>query len=190
VIHETVTEDLSNYGPQPRPVPPPADQTQDLILLSSVHLIGADPVLKPPGFGNQGVDPLPGMYTALGVVTRTAGYGALYRGLTRQRWWVITRSCYAHQSCTFQLTRQISAGSQSATLIRQADGWHATFPPEIQPCAERNGYGVAWREQPVFIIHFSDGGMKAEANERISSAAPHCGSATAVWQWQATRLQP
>ena len=29
-LNETITEDLTDYGPQPRPTPPPADQVQDV----------------------------------------------------------------------------------------------------------------------------------------------------------------
>ncbi len=34
-VRETVTADLSDYGPQPQPSPPPADQVQDLSSLAS-----------------------------------------------------------------------------------------------------------------------------------------------------------
>jgi hypothetical protein len=35
-LQETVTADIGDYGPQPRPTPPSADQVQDLSSL--IHL--------------------------------------------------------------------------------------------------------------------------------------------------------
>ena len=40
-MSETVTADLTDYGPQPRPTTPPADQVRDLSSLASMNTLGA-----------------------------------------------------------------------------------------------------------------------------------------------------
>lgn len=156
--------------------------------------VSAGPIQAPAvaGFvGGTSQRPTPGYWLAHATVTSSVNYPAEPVGSSFPRAWRITRLCMPAGGCThYQLTRQIAGGgAQVAPLIRQADGWHATFPPLSLPCARQpDGQLVYWLQQTSFVLRFGHGGRTAQASEGNFSSSPGCGSGASTLAWTAARV--
>jgi membrane protease YdiL (CAAX protease family) len=146
----------------------------------------ANGYLQPAGFSGPGAQPVSGTWSAQGVVVNASGYSNIATGERGQREWRIARNCEGSEGCEYVLTEQAALGPLSAPLIPAADGWHATFPPVNEVCAERDHVRIPWVQYTTIVVHFTDGGNAAEGNERLFSYGPECGEGTATRAWRAS----
>jgi len=136
--------------------------------------------------GNTGAPPVAGSWQATGTTTSSIGYADDPIGAQTSGAWVIARSCTPSGQCSFALTRQVAGESQTAPLILQPDGWHATFPLMAFSCGVAGGQTIYWQEHSFWVFAFTNGGRAAQANELNFSSATGCGYGTDTVAWSAT----
>jgi uncharacterized RDD family membrane protein YckC len=145
------------------------------------------PVLR--GFSSgPGAQPVSGRWRASAQATSSVGYGNIAPGERYARAWQISRHCSAVK-CGLFLTVALSHESPAtAPLIRGGDGWHATFPVRLYACGyAASGHEIYWPQSSSMVLHFTDGGLQAQARERDFSETPGCGYGTDTVEWTASR---
>jgi membrane protease YdiL (CAAX protease family) len=145
--------------------------------------------LRPAGFAAGTTTPAAGSWVATGIPISATGYGNIHVGELVHRRWQISR-CATDSACSYLITVQTRLGPLTAPLVREAGGWRVSLPPQTLPCGERNGVEIGWQQHAALVIRFTQGGLFAEARERIFSFAAQCGYATALRQWHAVAEGP
>jgi uncharacterized RDD family membrane protein YckC len=146
-------------------------------------------VPAPTGFADgPGSAPIAGRWQARAQALNAIGYANVVPGERYDRPWLISRRC-GGAGCALLLTVALSHESPAtAPLSRAGDGWHATFPIRMYPCASTAaGRTIYWPQRSTIVLRFTDGGRRAQAAESDFSAAPGCGYGTDTVAWIAAR---
>lgn len=163
---------------------------------SRLHRSPGLPLGLPPGItevhgysGDVGTPPDHGKWRAVGTTLSTAGYSNDARGKRIIRALIIDRVCDG-RSCYFWLWLEVAGEpGASARLVREADGWRATFPVRRYTCRQTpTGSWIYWPQQTTMIFRFPPGGRTLEARQRDYSWAADCGYGTSESEWTGVRV--
>lgn len=162
-----------NHAPLARVfnVPPP--------VISGVH-----------GFsGNIGSPPAYGEWNGSETTETSIGYSNSWPGRHVHRTLIVQRECVA-KSCRPVLWLELKGEpSESAPLVKESDGWHATFPIRMFTCQQRpDGTWIRWPQHSYMVFRFANGGRVIEARLRDYSWAAGCGYGTSESAWKGTEI--
>jgi hypothetical protein len=160
------------------------DQRLRGLLVSGTTLPPA--ITEVRGFsGDVGTPPDHGAWRGIGTVISSTGYSDSARGQEIVRFLLVGRICENQRSCHFEITRQLMGEApESAPLVRESDGWRASFPIRKYSCGQsKDGSWIYWPQHTTMVFRFAPRGGTLEARERDYSWASGCGYGTSETAW-------
>jgi hypothetical protein len=127
--------------------------------------------LEPRGYsGDVGVPPEYGVWRGVDTTVSSVGYSNDHAGRVIVRKLTFDHICSAG-GCQYSVLRELARESpERAPLVREADGWHASFPIRYYYCGRTPaGEWISWPQRTTMIFRFGPGRQTLEARERSYS---------------------
>lgn len=106
---------------------------------------------------------------------------------------IVVHSCAAEnpRSCYYWLWLEVKDEAGASThLVKEADGWYATFPDRSYTCGHTRTGWIYRPQHTTIILRFHDGGRAVEGRERTYSWAAGCGYGTSEAELTGSTFEP
>jgi hypothetical protein len=142
--------------------------------------------LEPRGYSGDVGRPFEyGVWRGVATTVSSVGYSNDGAGRVIVRKLKFEHPCSAG-GCQYSVLRELRGEApERAQLVREADGWHASFPIRYYSCGKTpTGKWISWPQRTTMIFRFGVDSQTFEARERSYSWAAGCGYGTAEVQWR------